>query len=400
MEKVAIGLGSNLGDREAMLRAAVEKLGAFVSEIRLSSFIETQALLPEDAPEEWDMPFLNAALVGQTDLSPQELLAKLQQIEIDLGRQKQGVWSPRSIDLDILLYDDVVMQSDTLTLPHSQMLARDFVMLPLKEVAADWIHPLTGQRIGDWVRTQIVGIVNVTPDSFSDGYTPEAAIAHARKLMEQGVDMLDIGAESTRPGAVEVSPEAEWQRLEPVLKALVGTVRLSVDTRHASTAAQALALGVDCINDVSAASNEGLINAVAEEGFCDYVLMHSLSVPADKNKVLPPEADAVSEVMEFAKKKIAWLEKKGIARARIIFDVGVGFGKTPQQSLELINRIAEFRVLGVPLYVGHSRKSFLSLFTDAPAKERDELTLKFSRQLAAAGVAYLRVHNVELHRGL
>ena len=251
--------------------------------------------------------------------------------------------------------------------------------------------------------TKIIGIVNVTPDSFSDGgdsFSPEAAIAHARQLLTDGADILDIGAESTRPNATAIAPSQEWKRLEAVLSALVGEATISVDTRHAATAQRALELGVDWINDVSAASNEALIEAVANHSNAKYVLMHSLGLPADPSKTLTEDLDIVKELSAFAGEKIAWLESKNIAKNRIIFDVGIGFGKTAEQSVELIERIEEFRALGVPLYVGHSRKSFMKLYTDAPAIQRDELTLKFSEQLAAKKVDYLRVHNVKLHHAI
>ncbi len=403
MVKVAIGLGSNLGERETNLHRAVEHMRGFIQDVQLSGFYETPALLTEDAPEEWNIPFINAALIGETDLTPQELLQKLQQIEHEMGREKQGKWSPRIIDLDILLYGDEVLESEALTIPHPHMLKRDFVMKPLKEIAPNWMHPVAGKIVAQLAVTKIVGIVNVTPDSFSDGgnaFDSKAAIAHAQKLLTDGAYMLDIGAESTRPNAEFISPEREWERLEPVLTELAGKASISVDTRHTETASKALHLGVEMINDVSAASNDALIEAVAAHPTAHYVLMHSLSVPADPDKVVNNNLDVVQEVLNFAQEKITWLEEKGFAKNRIIFDVGIGFGKTAKQSVELINRIEEFHLLGVPLYVGHSRKSFMKIFTDAPAHERDELTLKYSKQMAASGVEYLRVHNVEIHDGV
>ncbi|MDG1287422.1 MAG: dihydropteroate synthase [Rickettsiales bacterium] len=403
MVKVAIGLGSNLGDRDANLQRATVLMQRFIRDIVVSSYYEAPALLADGAPKEWDIPFINAALTGKTELTSQALLQKLQQIEQELGREKLGLWSPRSIDLDILLYGDEVLESESLTVPHAQMLERGFVMRPLKEIASDWVHPVMGKPLSQILKTKIIGIVNVTPDSFSDAGTvfdPQAAITHARQLLAEGADILDIGAESTRPNAEAISPTQEWQRLELVLTTLKGEATISVDTRHAETAAKAFALGVEMINDVSAASNEALIEEVAKQPAASYVLMHSLSVPADPSRVVADDLDVVAEVLTFAQQKIAWLQTKGVAKNRIIFDVGIGFGKTAQQSLELINRIAEFKVLGVPLYVGHSRKSFMTLFTDVPARERDELTLKYSKQLATSGVEYLRVHNVGIHHGI
>ena len=402
MQKIAIGLGSNIGDRQDAIRQAVRLMEGFIQNIRLSCLHETPALLTDDAPEEWNQPFLNAALTGDTDLSPHELLEKLQEIENELGRKRIGKWSPRTIDLDILLYGEKIIESKELTLPHPEMLKRDFVMKPLLEIASDWIEPISQRPLYIHKKPQIIGIVNITPDSFSDGgkaYSPQDAITHAETLLADGADMLDLGAESTRPNAVPVSAEEEWSRLEPVINHLQGKARFSVDTRHHQTAIKALKLGCEMINDVSAASNFSLIEAVAAHENAAYVLMHSLSVPADPCLTMPKDSDVVQEVLAFAQEKISMLEKMGLAKSRIIFDPGIGFGKTAEQSLELIERIEEFHKLNVPLYVGHSRKSFMRLFTDAPAHERDALTLEFSKKLIQKGVTYLRVHHVEMHHG-
>jgi 2-amino-4-hydroxy-6-hydroxymethyldihydropteridine diphosphokinase len=147
MNKVAIGLGSNVGDRELALGKAVELLGRFVQRVKLSQMIETPALLKPNAPESWNQPFFNAALIGETALEPISLLDKLQEIEQQMGREKEGEWSPRCIDLDILLYEDQIVESERLMIPHAEMLKRDFVMRPLAEVAPNWLHPLVNRSI-------------------------------------------------------------------------------------------------------------------------------------------------------------------------------------------------------------------------------------------------------------
>lgn len=248
--------------------------------------------------------------------------------------------------------------------------------------------------------TKIVAILNVTPDSFSDGdehFTPDAALRATQRAIEEGADVIDIGAESTRPGATPLSGEEEWQRLEPVLQHLprVPSIEFSVDTYHPENATKALALGVDWINDVSGFANPAMIQAVKNSD-CKLVVMHSLGVPADKNIVLSPEADPVAELLAFAKKRFAELEQAGIKRSRLIFDPGIGFGKTAEQSKILLERISQFKPLGVPLFIGHSRKSFLGI--SGSSEKRDTATLVVSRKLVGEGVDYLRVHNVKLHR--
>ena len=213
--------------------------------------------------------------------------------------------------------------------------------------------------------------------------------------------MLDVGAESTRPGATPLSPSEEWQRLSPVLEKLIALARsrnkiISLDTRHAENAAKAIALGIGWINDVSGLDNSAMINAV-RESTVKLVIMHSLSIPADPAVTLPPDADAVEEVMAWAEKKLAALAKEKISRERIILDPGIGFGKTKAQSLDLVMRAEELKKTGAKILIGHSRKSFLTLFTDAPADERDDVTLVFSSLLMRRNIDFVRVHNVSRH---
>ncbi len=251
-------------------------------------------------------------------------------------------------------------------------------------------------------RPALIGILNITPDSFSgDGALAEAAVAHARALTEDGADILDLGAESTRPGATLLLPEEEWARLEPVLSAITrelwrDRVRLSVDTRHAQTAARALNLGVNIINDVSGLTDPAMLEALAEHE-CDIVVMHALSVPADPAITLPWDADVIAELLRWKETVTANAAAQGIGRHRLIYDPGIGFGKSAEQSLALIERAGELTASGGRWLYGHSRKSFMKLMTDAPPEARDELTQKFSRQLAEAGVDYLRVHDVAGH---
>ncbi len=248
-------------------------------------------------------------------------------------------------------------------------------------------------------KTKLVAIINVTPDSFSDGgqyASADAAVAAIAQATHDGADVIDIGAESTRPGAVPVSLEEECRRLQPVLESLkrFRGVLFSLDTRHGETVKRALPYGIDWINDVSGFASIDMVQAVAASD-CKLVVMHSLSVPADKSVVLPPDCDPVHELLAFAKARFAALEQSGIARTRLLFDPGIGFGKTPEQSIEILKRAEEFAVLGVPVFIGHSRKSFLG-----QPENRDAATLAVSRTLAAKGVDYLRVHNVKLHRSM
>ncbi len=245
--------------------------------------------------------------------------------------------------------------------------------------------------------TRLVGIVNITPDSFSDGgryHGVDAAIAHIEQLIEDGADVIDIGAESTRPGATPLSVGEEWARLAPLFEIFSpsGAV-FSLDTRHAENAKRALDIGFHWINDVSGAADDAMIEAVKPYGG-KLVVMHSLSVPADKNITVPEDADVVETLLAWAQKQVVRLEKKGLRRHHLIFDPGLGFGKTSAQSGQIIERFIELKACGLPLLIGHSRKSFLG------EGDKDAKTLAVSRQLIGKGVDYVRVHDVAAHREL
>lgn len=238
--------------------------------------------------------------------------------------------------------------------------------------------------------SKLVGILNLTPDSFSDGGVHVAE--DALRLVAEGAAVLDVGAESTRPGASAVTAEEEWARLQPFFaQGLPDGVEISIDTRHASTARQAIARGVHWINDVGGLRDAAMVEAVRDAS-CRLVLMHSLTVPADVNVTLPPDVDPVEAVLAFFRERLEDLQ--GIARERFVLDPGLGFGKSAEQSWEVVRRVGELKALGLPLLIGHSRKSFLG----GAMAERDARTLEVSRSLAAAGVDYLRVHNLRLHR--
>lgn len=245
--------------------------------------------------------------------------------------------------------------------------------------------------------TQLIGILNLTPDSFSDGgrfNAVEQALARIDELIMDGADVIDIGAESTRPGATALSAGEEWERLAPVLEAMtVSGAVFSLDTRHAENARRAIDLGFHWINDVSGLADDAMIEAVKPYG-CKLVMMHSLSVPADKTITLPVEADVIETLLAWSKKQVVRLEKKGIRKFHVIMDPGLGFGKTAAQSGQVIERIIELKACGLPLLIGHSRKSFLG------EGDRDAKTLAVSRQLIGKGIDYLRVHDIKAHRAL
>jgi dihydropteroate synthase len=242
-------------------------------------------------------------------------------------------------------------------------------------------------------RPLVMGILNVTPDSFSDGgkfNAPDAAIAHAQRMTAEGADILDIGAESTRPygDAVPVSLEDELVRLEPVLPAVAGLgIPVSIDTMKAKVAAWALAAGAAIVNDVWGLQRDPDMAAVVAGHRVPVIIMHNRDA-AD------PAIDIVSDVIAFFSRSLDIAARAGISRDRIVLDPGVGFGKTMEQSITVIARLAAFRQFGLPLLVGASRKRFI--YTITPMPPRDRLGGSIAAHLLAVrnGATIVRAHDV------
>ena len=240
-----------------------------------------------------------------------------------------------------------------------------------------------------------MGVVNVTPDSFSDGgefLEPQAAIAHARQLIEEGADILDIGGESSRPGARAVAEDEELQRVLPVLKALK-EVPVSVDTRRPSVMRAVLAEGASMINDIEALEAPGALDAVAGTD-CAVCLMHKQGDPATM-QAHPTYQDVVAEVVGFLRERIQVCERGGIDRDRIVVDPGFGFGKTVEHNFRLLKHLPELAALGVPVLAGWSRKSTLGAVTGRPAGERLAASLAAALLAVRHGATILRVHDVK-----
>ena len=244
---------------------------------------------------------------------------------------------------------------------------------------------------------RVMGIVNVTPDSFSDGgqhADASAALAQCERLIGEGADILDIGGESTRPGAAILAPDEEWQRLAPVLTEAVKLgVPISVDTCKTEVMQRALDLGVDIINDVRALQATGALQAVAAHPSCGVCLMHMRGDPATMQSQTEYE-DVVDEVRAFLQERMARLGALGVADRRLTLDPGIGFGKTPEQNLALLQRQGELLSLGLPLLVGWSRKSTLGAVTGRAVGDRLPASLAAALASVAQGARVVRVHDV------
>lgn len=437
-QTIYLALGTNLGNRAANLRAALSGLPPEVRVRRVSPVYETEPWGYTEQPA-----FLNQVVEAETRLSPEALLAFLKQLETSLGRQPTFRNGPRLIDLDILLYADQVLETASLVVPHPGLSTRAFVLAPLSDLAPDLLHPRLGRPIRDLLaavdasgvkrvmekippfgaRTFVMGILNVTPDSFSgDGILRDAnipdfvhpedirdalplAIEQARCFVAAGVDILDVGGESTRPGAQPVTGQEEIDRVIPVVQALAKefNVLISVDTYKASVADAALQAGAHWVNDIWGLRADPDIAGVIASHNAPVVLMHNRLKPAATELqerlggryVGAQYANLLGEIKEELMQSVALARAAGIPDEHIILDPGIGFGKTVEQNLELIDRLDEICALEYPVLLGPSRKSFIGYTLDLPADQRLEGTAAAVAVGIARGADIIRVHDVE-----
>ena len=427
-----LGLGANLGNPLSTFRKVIRLLNNQLKVIAVSPIYESNALLPNDAPKAWDISYLNLAVACEsTTVAINDVFKIIKDIEIYIGRKSTEIYSPRLIDIDILAWDKNIVNQNNLCIPHARLCDRPFALWPLLDLQPNWRHPtrdievilqtwgsrfsgeapLKTRQIPHRVDTScLVGILNITDDSFSDGKqfnTLEKAFNQAKKLFDEGAEVIDIGAESVRPnstGTREVTLQKEWERLEPIINAIkfhwqskTFKPKISIDTRSYEIAENAINLGVDWINDVTGFSDLNMRSVVSSVNV-DCVVMHNLGLPPQA-RVLSDTQDTCFQIIVWAEKRLQKLLELGIKAERLIFDPGIGFGKTAKQSIEVLKNINQFQTLlqslNVSLLIGHSRKSFMNVFTEKLFHERDLETSILSFYLASQPIVdYLRVHNV------
>ncbi|MDK2981910.1 MAG: 2-amino-4-hydroxy-6-hydroxymethyldihydropteridine diphosphokinase / dihydropteroate synthase [Chloroflexota bacterium] len=431
-ERVYLGTGSNLGDRLGNLNQAQAALAPHIRLLRASSVYETPPWGYDDQPA-----FLNQVLEVETDLEPQALLVRLKAIEAELGRVKNFRYGPRSIDLDILFYGKQVFQSETLNIPHPMLAERAFVLVPLAELAPGLMHPQLQRSVAELLaarpdageivlyqpkpstawpkwgeRTHVMGILNITPDSFSgDGLLQqsdpvEAALAQARQFVQDGATILDLGAESSRPGSNTVDAPTEIARIQPVLDALRQATLpaiLSVDTYKAESAETCLRSGADWINDIWGLRADPQLAEVIAAHHAGVVIMHNRSSWQDvqnlgglgKTYSGAHYEDIIDDIKGELGESLEIAAKAGIAQDKIILDPGIGFGKNVTDNLAILNRLDEIKKMGYPLLIGPSRKSFIGQVLDLPVEERLEGTAAAVALGIARGADIVRVHDVK-----
>lgn len=428
MALIYISAGSNQGNRGEYLRMAAQLLSPAVKILRTSDLYLTEPWGYKPQPS-----FYNLVWEAETALDPDSLLKHFKDIERRIGRVKTLRYGPRVIDLDILLYDDKVYQSQYLTIPHSMMRERRFVLQPLCDLIPMEQDPVTkkswfeilqscpeggiekadevldfGRPVINWgLRTYTMGIVNLTPDSFSgDGLMNgqnliTGAIRRCEAYLEYGADILDFGAESTRPGFEEVSAETERMRLIPVLKEVrrrFPGVLLSVDSRKTEVIRAALDCGIDWINHTGDSKDSELDELCAKSGKVT-VLMRS--EPLRKNGEMILGAEKIMErVRSQLLDRVSSVQKYGMKQDCIILDPGIGFGSSPSFDLEIIRQIRQISLLGYPVLLGASRKSFLGAYLQRPVEERLSGTSAVICYAILNGCDVIRVHDVKFMKDI
>ncbi|KAL0726671.1 hypothetical protein Bca4012_022764 [Brassica carinata] len=448
--EVVIALGSNIGNRMNNFREALRlmKRGG-ISVTRHSCLYETAPVHVTDQPR-----FLNAAVRGVTKLPPHELLTVLKTIERDMGRVDGIRYGPRPLDLDILFYGKMRIASDKLIIPHERLWERSFVLAPLvdllgtavdNDTVVHWhslsLHPdgifqawerlggesLVGQDgvqrvlpIGDELwdftsRTHVMGILNLTPDSFSDGgqfQSLDSAVSRVRSMISEGADIVDIGAQSTRPMATRISSQEELDRLLPVLEAVRGLPEMegkliSVDTFNSEVASEAISNGADILNDVSAGTLDPNMHKVVAESGVPYMAMHMRGDPCtmQNEENLQYSDDVCKDVASELYTRVRDAEISGIPAWRVMIDPGIGFSKRVEHNLDIITDLPKIReemakrsigVSHAPILIGPSRKRFLGDICGRPeAADRDAATVASVTASILGGANIIRVHNVK-----
>ena len=438
--RAIIAVGSNMGDRFRNIQNAVCQLclsNDGNSLITTSFLHETAPMYLTDQPH-----FLNGVIVIGTNLEPFDLLRELKRIEADLGRESQAVRNgPRPIDLDILFHhrtdngENTIVNTEELVIPHPRIEERDFVLQPLKDVSSDFCHPILNKTILElyhelykdkdiscrpvrviplpqsrflsFNRTLIMGILNVTPDSFSDGgqwsASVDKAVQYALEMERDGADIIDIGGESTRPGALEIEVEREISRTIPVIEGIreKSDIPISIDTRHSVVAKAAINAGADLINDVSGATFDDRMLATMADLGVPVVLMHMRGLP--ENMQWHTEYnDVLVDVSEELSIQTRNASHHGIHRWLQIVDPGIGFAKDMNGNLKILRYLSVFRrSLGdCPLLLGTSRKGFIGKLTGVERPEERDFGTVASCVAALCLEGHgcfpsiIRVHNV------
>lgn len=427
----AIGIGTNLGNRIENIKKSINLLEENgIKILKISNIYQTKALVLDDHKHDpnFDIDFFNLAVLCESEKNPNQILSILKAIEKKMGRVDNVKWAPRIIDLDLLLYNSIIIKEKDFTLPHYGLKDRAFVILPLLQIVPDWKCPDNSEeksisqiyqekffhKNDNFINVlplqpQIMAIINFTNDSFSgDGCLSgeiniEKICAEIWQKFKDGASILDFGAQSTRANAPFISPEDEIKRIKLIMDEFFQNYyskskiypSISIDSYYPKVVEYCIEnYKVDIINDVSGLQNIELLDYIINSDR-KIVLMHNLGVPPKSNEMIDYSKDPIKVLIEWFENKIEKILDYGaIKKEQIILDPGIGFGKTVNQQWQITNRISELKKkFNLPILFGHSKKSF---FKTIASDSRSNHTLGVSLKVANH-VNYLRVHDVKLH---
>lgn len=430
---IFIGIGSNLGNRTKHINDALNLMRLHGIQLKATSLMyENAAILPQGHDKHPE--YLNCVIEVETSKSPRELLKSLQCIEKSIGRPlpsedpSRGLgtqYAPRCIDLDLLIYGEEIIHDPlcqygdiSIQVPHPRLSERLFCIQPLADISSKYkslIQPRLqeGQELRQvmpigssgnlWeigTRTKVMGILNTTPDSFSDG-SPDndtnAFVERARMMLEDGCDIIDVGGYSTRPFAEDVSLQEEMDRVIPVIEKLSNSFPnclISVDTFRSRVAKEALSAGALMVNDISFGEDPDMFSVVGTDAL--YVGMHRRGNPSTMTQLVDYGRDGVVEtVRNYLKDRVGDCASI-VPRWNVILDPGIGFAKTSEQSVDLMRNLSVIGFGNIPLLVGPSRKSFIGdMIKQKDPLERDWGTAAAVSACISHHVEFVRVHNVK-----
>ncbi|MCQ2965302.1 MAG: dihydropteroate synthase [Alphaproteobacteria bacterium] len=391
-----IAVGSNLGNRKSNIINAyklLQKKGYSILEV--SPLYETPAaLLYKNAQDDWNKPYLNCIFKLETKNSPFKILSDLKDIEFTLKRSAHEKWSPRTIDLDIIEHNDVQIRTSNLTIPHSLYLERSFVLDPLswfKQISKKYLYKKSHQPL-------IMGIINATPNSFSENeFSIKKCKQKISHWIKNSIQIIDIGAEASNPDVNPIDEETEQNRLIEIFKHIskqkniLSFTKFSIDTYHYKTAELALYHNFDIINDIHGFNDKNMLSLAKEHPNKNFIFMHNEDI-----RQLPLK-DTLPNIENWLKKKLDTFSKTNLNLNHFIFDPGIGFGKTKNQSLLILQHIEEFQKYGLRILIGHSRKSFMETFSSKKPEKRDLETIAISLSICDK-IDVLRVHSPIEHQ--
>ena len=414
--EIVLSLGSNFGERRNNLASGLDCLKRVgLTEVRVSPVVESPAELPLGSPSAWNKPYLNLIALGATDLDIESFYQASRKIQRQFGSRTISKWEPRQLDIDIVSWGDDAVSFNGKSIPDKSTFERPFVLSPLVHIEPSFRLPFNSRKTAlsfsssksaEFHIPLWMGIINVTPDSFSDGglhMNSDMVRKTVNNMISSGVHIIDIGAESTRPNADALNADEEWTRLEPIIELIQDIIgnstlgpQISIDTYRASTAEKSIRKGVDIINDVGGLQNPQM-RSIARESRKTFVVMHSVSLPVDPAICIDPAADAVEIFDNWVRESQKLWDESQLDRSRIVIDPGIGFGKSSLQNLHLMRSTSRLRQLGHRVMIGHSRKRFMKTFAKFESSDLDLETIGASLQMCSQGVDFLRVHNVEAH---